>query len=486
VRLQTRAARPVLPSPVDDSAPPGVSDENRAQLKRLAEVRAKILQRYVKSVSDQEVTDGAIQGMVAALHDPYSEYLAPERVAALEKELGGTLSGIGVQVHLKDGRSTVVTPLEDSPALKAGLQPGDVILAIDDQPTRGLDLQEVVRRILGPEGSPIKLRIRHPDGAEVSVTFPRAHIQVRSVQGFRRRGDGRWQYLIDPAQRIGYVRICRFSATTVQDLRDALGSLNDDRMRGLILDLRCSPGGLLRAAVDTARLFLAHGTIVSVRSPGQVEQSWEADGQSLVGDVPLVVLLNENTASAAEVVAGALKDNHRAVLVGTRSFGKGSVQEVIKLEQGRGALRLTTAYYHLPNGRNIHKHPGAATWGVDPTDGYYVPLDAAQTTAYFDNWQQRMVLGKAANLPPVQEKLTPERIAQGYADPQLAAAFRTLTARLTTGAFVKVGESNADLLAHLGRRQEMERRRDELLESLEQVNKELAELEGTKASCPNN
>jgi carboxyl-terminal processing protease len=261
----------------------------------------------------------------------------------------------------------------------------------------------------------------------------------------------------------------------VDDLRQVLQQLTAKGLKGLILDLRCCPGGLLSAAIESTKLFLAKGTIVTIKGH-QDEEVVKADGENLVGEIPMVVLVNGDTASAGEIVAGALKDNQRALLLGSRSYGKGSVQELIKLEGG-GTIRLTTAYYYLPSGRGIHRRDGETDWGVDPTDGYYLPLDGQKTETLNKRKCERAIVGKQK--PVKDEPLTRKQIADEYADPQLAAALQTVTARITTGTFEKVGQGKEALAADLAsfRREDIRKRRDALLKNLEQVNKELAELD---------
>src|SRR5207244_5051905 len=210
----------------------------------------------------------------------------------------------------------------------------------------------------------------------------------------------------------------------------------------LVLDLRFCPGGLLSQAIEVCRMFLNQGTILTTKGPGKADNTFKADGTGYLGDFPLVIMLNDQTASAGEIVAGALRDHNRALLIGTRSYGKGSVQAIVKLDEG-GFLKLTTAYHYLPSGRNIQKRPGEKAWGVDPTDGYYIPLSRAQTEALQKNMTQRGLIGLNADEPKAQARVTPKLIEKKHADPQLGAALRTMVAKLTGGDFIKVGKDNA-------------------------------------------
>jgi carboxyl-terminal processing protease len=232
-------------------------------------------------------------------------------------------------------------------------------------------------------------------------------------------------------------------------------------MKGLILDLRSCPGGTLEAAVGVASLFLPGGVIVTIQGRDGAEVTTSADAGKSLGDFPLVVLINEQTASAAEVVAGALQDRGRAVLVGTRTVGKGSVQSLMKLKEGSGAIKLTTAYYKLPSGRNIDRSEGNRRWGIDPNDGDFVPMDVRQLEAL-------------RRVGPDQPR--PGAAARDRTDPQLAAGLKAMTARLTTGEFAQAGRSKEALADYLRRREEIQKRRTALVDDLEKLDKELDEL----------
>jgi carboxyl-terminal processing protease len=439
----------------------------------VAEVRSLILKSYVRAVPEQDLSEGAIKGMLAALNDPYSEYLTAERVAELGRGTQGTFAGVGVQIHMKDNQITVVTPIDGSPALKAGVQPGDAILAIDGQPTKGLDLQTAVRRILGPKESEVKLRLRHPDGEETDLTLKRAQIRVQSINGFRRGADDRWEYFLDDKNKIAYVAITSFTASTADDLRALLEGFKEQNVKGLVIDLRFSPGGMLSSAVKVAEMFLGKGDVVAVKGHNETGSTYKADGNAILPEIPIVVLVNEQTASSAEVVAGALQESKRAVLLGTRTYGKGAIQNILEIS-GKGMLRLTTAHFYLPSGRSIQKVAGQKDWGVDPTNGYCVPIDAKQTEMLLKQARELNAVGskrKPAKLPEITSQL----IADQYADPQLAAALETLQAKLTKGEFVQVGKPNAVMFERLAKREDLLKKRDTLKKELEQVNRDLGE-----------
>ncbi len=454
--------------PTDEAASKLQADEVAVESEVLAKVRAA----YIQPPDEAALRQGAIRGMLDALHDPHSGYIDAGQMADLTRDLQGRVTGIGAQLQLKDGLVTVVTPLLDSPALKAGIRAGDVIDEIDGKPTRGLELAEVLKRILGKEGEAVRLKVRHADGVAAELAITRGVVKVRSVRGFRVVGD-HWDFLLDPDHAIGYAQVSRFTADTAAELTSAIEGLKGRGMKGMVLDLRDSPGGLLNAAVNVARLFLAKGTIVTIRGRGEAVRSIAADGKpALPADVPLVVLVNGTTASSSELLAGALKDNERAIVVGSRTIGKGSVQTLVKLKDDAGAIKLTTAYYHLPRGEDIDKREGKADWGVDPTDGYYVPVDGPVRDALIRRRLERDRVGAAVSTG----KLTPESIGREESDPLLAAALKTLIARTTGGEFAKVGLPIAEQSALLKRVDETRRRRLSLLEDLKEVNKELGEL----------
>jgi carboxyl-terminal processing protease len=461
----------------DKVSQPKAAGKDGTALKKLAEVQQKLRELYVAPLDEKQLAESALKGLLRGLKDPYVDYLPPAERTQLENQLKARLSGIGAQLRLVDQHLTVLTPLEDSPALKAGLRPGDRIEAIDGKPAQGLEMADAIKRILGPAGTQVKLKIVHPEGVVEEVAITRADIQVPSLRGFRRGEDGRWVYYLDPEHKVAYVQVLQFSGRTAAELREALQALQKKGLRGLILDLRSCPGGLLAQAVNVCKLFLKEGTILTTRGAGKQETIWKANGKDSLGDFPVVVLINEQTASAAEIVAGALGDHKRAILLGTRTYGKGSVQAIAQLADG-GALKVTTAFHYLPSGRNIQKRPGAKSWGVDPSDGFYIPLTRQQTEALQRDQQKRAILGlRKDEQPSAPARLTPRIIEEQHADPQLAAALRTLVARLTGGEFIKVGKSQAALESTTQRLEEMRRRREALLDDLGRLDREIIELQ---------
>jgi carboxyl-terminal processing protease len=443
----------------------------------LTELQAKIAGQYLIAVDQQEIVYGAIKGMVDALDDPYSGYLTPEMVADVEQQIRGSLVGIGAQLEMHEGQIRVVTPLEDSPALKAGVQAGDIILQIDGTSTAGMELTEAVKRIVGPQGTSVRLKLGRENGQEVELNIARNTVQVATVKGFRRGPDNRWSFLLDAVRKIGYAHLSQLGSTTPQELRTAIQALQGQGLQGMILDLRSCPGGVLDSAVAVAKVFLSEGTILSIHGRENDVTSIKIESSEAVGDFPLVILVNGETASAAEIVAGALQDNKRALVIGSRTVGKGSVQSLIRLDGGSGAIRLTTAEFRLPSGRNIDRRAGQNSWGINPDEGFFLALDQAQTTLLQERRKAREIIGKqAGNGSGSDSADTAESIEKQEHDPQLAAALKTLQGRLTDGQFAKISNLSAAEIETILKREDVERRRVAVLKDLEELDRELANL----------
>lgn len=446
----------------------------------LVDIRKELLDHYIETPDDTALKRGAIEGMLETLNDPYTAYFPPEQLANFEKQTRGTFSGIGAEIS-KEGRFiTIVSPLEDSPAFKAGLTAGDIILEVEGESIAGVSTQEAVDRITGPQGTPVKLKIRKPDGEEKVVSIVRDRIRIDTVKGLHRDNKGHWNYMLDPDQGVGYIRMTQFSAPTHEALADAIEELQEAGLEALILDLRYNPGGLLDSAVRIADMFLDGGTIVSTRGRGGAEQKvWDAGKKGTLEAFPMVVLINEGSASASEILAGALKYNDRAIVLGTRSVGKGSVQQIVHLPGGDGGLKLTTSLYYMPNGQNIHRKPGAERWGVDPTNGYYVALSPTEQEDMLEARRENGVAESVTN----GEAVSPEWIEQKMADPQLAAALTTVRAKLSSGRWKPVGPGEATLMTHLSERRALEERKRRYMERLGEINEELARVQKVIAAA---
>jgi len=326
-----------------------------------------LVQRYYVSETDQQelITD-AINGMLHEL-DPYSEYIPAQDLQEFDKQTSGSYEGIGVGIDVQQNHIVVISPFEDSPAYQAGMLPGDIILEVDGDSTKGFSATQAVKKLTGPAGTKVTLKILHRDGKEEDITITRQKIRVHTIRGWRRSPiDGSWDYLLDAESKMGYLRISQFTEDTVADLDQAVEKLRQQDMQALIMDLRQNPGGLMTAAVETVDRFIDHGVILSTKGAHTSRQVQMAHAPGTYPRFHLVVLIDEGSASASEIVAGSLQDHDRAVLVGERSWGKGSVQRIIKLSDTGAAVKLTTDHYYLPKGRCVHRLPGAKDWGVTP------------------------------------------------------------------------------------------------------------------------
>jgi carboxyl-terminal processing protease len=320
--------------------------------------------RYPEEVAVAEFMEGALEPL-----DEFSSMIWPAEVEQFRKDTMGEFSGVGVQITLADGQLKVISPLEDTPAYNAGIQPGDVITKVNGESTMGISIDQAVRRITGPAGTKVVLTIRRlGEEEEIDVPVIRDRITIHTIKGLRRVEGEDWDYWADPEMKIAYVRVTGFMENTVDELADVLASLEHEGMRGLIIDLRFNPGGLLKSAVDMCDLLLPPGRrIVSTKGRESKESEQSASRNRGFSDVPLVILVNDISASASEIVSGAVQDHHRGLILGDRTFGKGLVQNLEALNaSGSAYIKLTTAKYYLPNGRCIQKEPSATVWGVDP------------------------------------------------------------------------------------------------------------------------
>src|SRR6187399_1035585 len=316
------------------------------QLSLFGDVFERVRADYVEKPDDSKLIESAINGMLAGL-DPHSSYMDSKSFRDMQVQTRGEFGGLGIEVTMEDGLIKVVAPIDETPAAKAGVMANDVITHLDDEPVQGLSLNQAVEKMRGPVNTKIKLTImRKGQDKPIEVSITRDVIRVRSVR-MRTEGDD-----------IGYIRVTQFNEQTSDGLRKAISDITaqiqNDKLKGYVLDLRNNPGGLLDQAISVSDAFLERGEIVSTRGRNAEEtQRFSARSGDLVKGKPMIVLINGGSASASEVVAGALQDHKRATLVGTRSFGKGSVQTIIPLGAGNGALRLTTARYFTPSGKSI-------------------------------------------------------------------------------------------------------------------------------------
>jgi carboxyl-terminal processing protease len=330
---------------VGASAKAAASDTYR-ELNLFGDVFERVRADYVEKPDDSKLVESAINGMLAGL-DPHSSYMDPKSFRDMQVQTRGEFGGLGIEVTMEDGLVKVVAPIDDTPAAKAGVMANDIITQLDDEAVQGLTLNQAVDKMRGPVNTKIKLTIMRKGGDKpIDVTIVRDVIRVKSVRSHNEGDD------------VGYIRITQFNEQTTDGLKQAINDLNgqlgSDKVKGYVIDLRNNPGGLLDQAISVSDTFLDKGEIVSTRGRNPEEtQRFNARPGDLTKGKPLIVLVNGGSASASEIVAGALQDHKRATLVGTRSFGKGSVQTIIPLGAGNGALRLTTARYYTPSGRSI-------------------------------------------------------------------------------------------------------------------------------------
>jgi len=329
------------PVAADDATGGAVPQSDMALIERTMK---EVEKSYVEPVKPDQLTTGALKGMLTRL-DPHSDYMDEREFRDLMATTSGQFGGVGIEISVDDGVPQVISAIEGTPAAAAGLNPGDRIIKADGQALVGMDIEEVVRKLRGAPGTPVTLTIARSGRPAFEVKITRAIIKVESVKA-----------QLEPG-RVGYVRISTFDENTAAELRNAIAKLRQEAggsFGGFILDLRNDAGGLLDAAVETAADFLDSGTVVTTRGRDPEEnRDYEAPPNGdLIRNVPMIVLINGASASASEIVAGALQDDRRAQIMGTRSFGKGSVQSIIPIED-RGALRLTTALYYTPSGRSI-------------------------------------------------------------------------------------------------------------------------------------
>lgn len=405
-------------------------DDLMEQYGRFVDAIEQVANNYVKPISREQLVDSALRGMLAEL-DPYSVFYNDADWKQFQRQIDGSFTGIGVQLDFdrRTGRLIVVAPLVGSPAYRAGVLAGDQILEVDGQSTENWTRGRAVDAMTGPPGTEVKLTLKHPGATESeTLTITREIIEIDSVLGDHRKPDDTWDFMLDPERKIGYVRVTTFAEDTATDLRAALEELKDQGVQGLILDLRDNPGGRLEAAVEVSDLFLADGAIVSVRGRNAPERPYSAVKNDAFEDIPMVVLVNQHSASASEIVAAALQDHKRAQVVGVRSWGKGTVQGIVPLDEGASRLRLTVATYWRPSGRNIHRFKDARPgdeWGVSPDEGLEVRMTDEQYLARVLERQRRDTLSKA-NKPAPDAK--PDDPFEN--DPQLAKALDVLKAAL--------------------------------------------------------
>jgi carboxyl-terminal processing protease len=379
----------------------------------------EIDKNYVREVDRRRLIEAAVRGMLSEL-DEYSDYISPDHLEHFTETISQEFGGVGIRVRLdrQDRTIEVMTPLPGSPAYEAGIQAGDHIIEIDGRPVKDFpvdgELNEAVKMLRGKPGESVEMVIRRGDSqATENVTLTRDVIQLDTVMGYTYNEQGEWDFMLDEERKIGYLRLTHFTKRSASEIRQALRDLKKQGMQALVLDLRFNPGGLLQAAVDISDLFIEEGVIVSTDGRSTQPRKWAAKSFGTFTDFPMAVLINRYSASASEIVSACLQDHGRAVVVGERSWGKGSVQNVIDLEEGKSALKLTTASYHRPSGKKIHRFPDAKEsdeWGVMPDEGFEIRFSREELRDYQRDRQERDTLGRK------------EKYESDYVDKQLEKA----------------------------------------------------------------
>ena len=453
-----------LPTSYSEAAQPALAAAEKPEqredyyelLRLFVDTLDQVERNYVEDVTRRQLIESAINGMLAKL-DQHSDYIAPEDLDRFRTGVEAQFGGVGIQVTHRAERLVVVSPLVGSPAYEAGVLAGDIITHIAGESAADFRVSDAIKRIKGPIGTTVKITVRHrSNGKRDEFELERRIIRVDTVLGDRRKEDDSWDFLYDADRKIGYVRVTGFARHTRRELKAALEQLKDAGMQGLIVDLRFNPGGLLSSAISISDMFIQKGRIVSTEGRNQEPKSWEATESGSYHDFPMAVLVNRFSASASEIVAACLQDHERAVVIGERTFGKGSVQNIVELEGGRSALKLTTAGYLRPNGKNIHRFPGASDedeWGVRPNEGFEVVVTMAEHEGLMHYRQDRDIVGRNDEEPSGEadsENSGPDQ-AESNRDPDASEPDETVDAVLNKALeYIGdqiAGESHQELLS---------------------------------------
>ncbi len=365
-------------------------DEYYELMRVFVDTFQQIDRNYVKEVDKRKLVDAAIRGMLSEL-DPYSNYIAPDKKDLFTEAITQKFGGVGIRVNFDDKMRAIeiISPIAGSPAYKAGIHAGDRIIEISGKLVKDFpndeEMNTAIELLRGDPGEEVEVVVRRADSKnEDRMTLVRAIIELETVLGYSHNPDSSWNFMIDPENKIGFARLTHFTDRSAAELRKVLKSLRKDGMKAFILDLRFDPGGSLQAAIDTSDLFIEEGKIVSVEGRNKRPRTWAAKRFGTFTGFPMAILVNRYSASASEIVSACLQDHERAVVIGERSWGKGSVQNVIDLENGSSALKLTTASYQRPSGENIHRFPDSKesdVWGVTPNDGFEVKYSRVESRA---------------------------------------------------------------------------------------------------------
>lgn len=453
-----------------------MNDDQYAFFDPIVDVSTMVNALYVEEADIEAMQLGAIEGMLEELNDPYTTFVPRRDTEDFSKDLTGEYVGIGAEVQIRDGWLTISSPLDGSPAWKAGVMADDRVVAINSQSTEGFTIDESIDLLTGEPNTSVVVTVER-GGETLDIEIIRDHIKVQAVKGFMREGgDGEWMHLIDSSAGIGYIRLTQFTPGCAAEVRDAIEHTRRElggEMNGLILDLRFNPGGLLDEAVAIADMFLEEGTIVSTKGRVFEEEIDRATREDTITDLPLLVMVNGQSASASEVLSGALSDHNRAVILGTRSFGKGSVQTVRPLESGAGVLKITEQYYYLPSGRLLHRRDDSTVWGVDPTPGYFVPVTTDETIEMLRARREQEIINQNEAAEQVDLRDTPA-VLEALNDLQLNAAVEVMQERVNSGEFSPAGiEENAPTDVALAELNTLRAQEERLLRELTRLNRRM-------------
>ncbi len=485
----------------------------------LTDVVHTIERWYYTEPDFQEMQEGAIRGMLESLGDEYTDYISPQQTEEFNKQIRGDYVGIGAEVRDDpSGFMLIVSPMDDSPALLSGLQAEDLVVGVDGRSTYQLGVNSIINLLKGEPNSTVRVTVERegelkpdtslppsipgkvdlapeehtlppavpgeealvfldepivapgpaPGSVRFDVEIVRERIQTQTVRGLHRNA-GEWLWFVDPEQRIAYVRASQFTEETARVFPQVMRQLLDEGMRALVLDLRYNSGGAFEAAGRMADLFLDDGVIVSTKGRRTPEQTLFASERGTLPDFPIAVLVNGASASASEIVAGALADNDRALVVGERTFGKGLVQRIEPLPSGAGQVKITIARYYLPSGRHIQREDESTRWGVDPTPGYYIPVEDEQAIETWTIRRNEEILRPSEDENAGQWS-DPAWVLDHLQDRKLRVAVKALRGKLDTGDWPAGpgAEQDDGRALDLAAVRALEEQRERLLRALEQ------------------
>lgn len=444
----------------------------------IVDVHTMIDRLYVEEPDESAIQQGAIEGMLEKLNDPYTQFVPAQLEEDFNKNLKGEYVGIGAEVIMRDGWLVIASPMDGSPSWRAGVMAEDRVLRIEDQSTYELTINECIDLLKGEPGTEVTITVER-GGEELEIEIVRDHIKVQAVKGYMREdgGEGEWRYLIDETSGIAYVRLTQFIPGCADEVLAAIERARESaggELGGLILDLRDNPGGLLDEAVAIADMLLEEGVIVSTKGRVFEDHVERASGGGTLAHFPMVTLVNGVSASASEILSGALSEHGRSIVIGTRTFGKGSVQTVRPLSSGAGMLKITEQYYYLPSGRLLHRRDDSQTWGVDPTPGYYLAMNNDERIAMLTARREQEVIHAMEAIDLADTDLVLERLS----DTQLSAAVRVLQHRVGSGEFAPVGADFGDQ-AEIAYDELVALRRSEeqILRQLERIDRRISAIE---------